>query len=199
MKKHIELNNQVMQKLNGFYQLEKDKEAVKEFQKEVCSKRLNFETVAERYNYLIDKKYYVDFLKLYDFEFIQKLSEHIDSFKFEFQSYMAISKFYHSYALKSNDKKYYLETYEERIVACALYLAQGDKQLAWELAEAMIKQEYQPATPTFQNSGKLKGGEMVSCFLLEMDDSLNSINYNLSTMGQLSKVGGGVAKENWSL
>lgn len=57
----------------------------------------------------------------------------------------------------------------------------------------MIKQEYQPATPTFMNTGKSRGGEMVSCFLLESDDSLNSINYNLNTMGQLSKIGGGVS------
>ena len=34
---------------------------------------------------------------------------------------------------------------------------------------------------------------MVSCFLLEMDDSLNSINYVLNTCMQLSKIGGGVA------
>ena len=106
---------------------------------------------------------------------------------------MAISKFYQSYALKTNDKKYYLETYEERIVACALFLAQGDEDFAWDLAEAMIKQEYQPATPTFMNTGKARAGEMISCFLLEMADSLNSINYNMNVMGQLSKIGGGVA------
>lgn len=34
---------------------------------------------------------------------------------------------------------------------------------------------------------------MVSCFLLEMDDSLNSINYIIGTCLQLSKIGGGVA------
>ena len=34
---------------------------------------------------------------------------------------------------------------------------------------------------------------MVSCFLLEMDDSLNSIGFNINTAMQLSKIGGGVA------
>lgn len=193
MKDYIKLNNEVMQKLDGFYQLDKDKEAVKAFEEEVKERLMNFDSLEQRYKWLIDNDYYVDFLETYDMDFIEKLTNYIYDFNFEFQSYMAISKFYQSYALKTNDKKYYLETYEERIIACALYLAQGNEEFAWELAEAMIKQEYQPATPTFQNAGKKRGGEMISCFLLEMDDTLNSINYNLSTMGQLSKIGGGVS------
>ena len=182
-----------MQKVDGFYQLEKDKVAVEEFQKEVAEKYYPFASHEERMNWLIENDYYIDFTKMYGMNFIVELTEHIYSYEFEFQSFMAISKFYQSYALKTNDKKYYLETYEERIVACALYLAQGDKEYAWKLAEAMIKQEYQPATPTFMNTGKSRGGEMVSCFLLSCDDSLNSINYNINTMGQLSKIGGGVS------
>lgn len=182
-----------MQKVDGFYQLEKDKVAVEEFQKEVTEKYYPFTSHEERINWLIENDYYIDFTKMYDMNFIVGLTEHIYSYEFEFQSFMAISKFYQSYALKTNDKKHYLETYEERIVACALYLAQGDEEYAWKLAETMIKQEYQPATPTFMNTGKSRGGEMVSCFLLSMDDSLNSINYNMNTMGQLSKIGGGVS------
>ena len=193
MKKYIKLNNEVMQKVDGFYQLEKDKVAVEEFQKEVAEKYYPFKSHEERMNWLIENDYYIDFTKMYDLLFIVDLTKHIYSYEFEFQSFMAISKFYQSYALKTNDKKHYLETYEERIVACALYLAQGDEEYAWKLAESMIKQEYQPATPTFMNTGKARGGEMTSCFLLSMDDSLNSINYNMNTMGQLSKIGGGVS------
>lgn len=193
MKEYIKLNNEVMQKVDGFYQLEKDKLAVEKFEKEVVEKYYPFETHEQRMMWLIDNGYYINFLDMYDMFFIVELTKHIYLYEFKFQSYMAISKFYQSYALKTNDKKHYLETYEERIVACALYLAQGDEDYAWKLAESMIKQEYQPATPTFMNTGKARGGEMVSCFLLEMDDSLNSINYNINTMGQLSKIGGGVA------
>ena len=193
MKNYIKLNNEVMQKVDGFYQLEKDKLAVEEFQKEVVAKYYPFETHEQRLEWLVENGYYINFLYMYDMPFVVELINHIYSYGFQFQSYMAISKFYQSYALKTNDKKYYLETYEERIVACALCLAQGDKDYAWELAESMIKQEYQPATPTFMNTGKARGGEMVSCFLLEADDSLNSINYNMNTMAQLSKIGGGVA------
>lgn len=193
MKNYIKLNNELMQKKDGWYQLDKDREAVVEFQKEVCKKLYPFDGIEERFKWLIENNYYVDFFKMYDIAFIENLTIHIYEYGFKFQSYMAISKFYQSYALKTNDKKYYLETYEERIVACALFLAQGDEDFAWSLAEAMIMQEYQPATPTFMNSGKARAGEMISCFLLEMADSLNSINYNMSVMGQLSKLGGGVA------
>ncbi|MDU0851400.1 MAG: ribonucleotide-diphosphate reductase subunit alpha, partial [Staphylococcus epidermidis] len=56
-----------------------------------------------------------------------------------------------------------------------------------------VEQRYQPATPTFLNAGRARRGELVSCFLLEVDDSLNSINFIDSTAKQLSKIGGGVA------
>lgn len=193
MKDYLLLNNEMMNRMDGFYQLEKDKEAVQAFQREVNEKMMTFNSVAERFYWLIDQGYYVNFLVDYEMDFIERLTAFVEAHQFEFQSYMAISKFYQSYALKTNDKKYYLERYEDRIVAVALGLARGETKKAIQLAQAMIKQEYQPATPTFQNTGKKKGGEKVSCFLLEMDDSLNSINYNLNTAGQLSKIGGGVA------
>ena len=193
MKDYLLLNNEMMNRVDGFYQLEKDKEAVQAFQREVDEKMMTFDSVADRFYWLIDQGYYVNFLVDYEMDFMERLTAFVEAHQFEFQSYMAISKFYQSYALKTNDKKYYLERYEDRIVAVALGLAKGETKQAIQLAQAMIKQEYQPATPTFMNVGKARGGEMVSCFLLEMDDSLNSINYNLSTMGQLSKIGGGVA------
>lgn len=193
MKDYLLLNNELMRREDGFYQLDKDKEAVKAFEQEVEEKMMKFENQTERIHWLISNDYYIDYLNDYSVEFISELAGYVYSFHFKFQSFMAISKFYQSYALKTNDKKYYLECYEDRIVAVALGLARGDKKKAKALATALIKQEYQPATPTFMNVGKKRGGEMVSCFLLEMDDSLNSINYNINTAGQLSKIGGGVA------
>src|SRR5699024_4122596 len=68
-----------------------------------------------------------------------------------------------------------------------------DYEKAEKYALSMIEQRYQPATPTFLNAGKKRRGEFASCYLLEMDDSLNSINYVLGLCGQLSKIGGGVA------
>lgn len=106
MKKYIKLNNEMMQKVDGFYQLEKDKLAVEEFQKEVVEKYYPFKSHEERMNWLIENDYYIDFTKMYGMNFIVELTEHIYSYEFEFQSFMAISKFYQSYALKTNDKKH---------------------------------------------------------------------------------------------
>ena len=106
---------------------------------------------------------------------------------------MAASKFYKDYALKTNDKKQYLENFNQHVFIVAMYLADGNVELAKELMIAMLEQRLQPATPTFLNSGRSRRGELVSCFLLEVGDSLNSINYIDSTAKQLSKIGGGVA------
>lgn len=194
--RHIELNNEVTQlNDNGFFKLEKDKEAVQEFLKsEIEPKLIRFDSVADRFAYMVKEDfYYAEVLEQYSTEELEEITALIDSYHFEFQSYMAISKFYKDYALKTNDKKFYLEKYEDRIVVVALFLGKGDFDKAKRTAIAMIEQRYQPATPTFLNAGKSRRGEMVSCFLLEMDDTLNSINFVLNVCGQLSKIGGGVA------
>lgn len=195
MANYIELNNKIMQKDdNGFFSLQYDRQAIKEFAKEVDRKMKKFDSVKDRFNWLIDNNYYIDFFKDYTLEDIERLTDMVYSYNFEFKSYMAISKFYQSYSLKTDDKSQYLETYEDRIIAVALTLAQGDVKMAFDLAKSMIEQRYQAATPTFLNCGRVRRGEFISCFLIGTDDSLNGINHMLSTAGQLSKIGGGVAK-----
>ncbi|MCU6709539.1 class 1b ribonucleoside-diphosphate reductase subunit alpha [Paenibacillus sp. J5C_2022] len=192
--KHIELNNELMQRgEDGFYQLEKDKEAVLAFMAEVDEKSMKFDSLREKLDYLIDNDYYDNVYDKYTYEQIEAVFHLTASNNFQFQSYMAASKFYKDYALKTNDKKMYLEQYADRVAIVALHLGEGNIDKALSIAEAMIDQRLQPATPTFLNAGKSRRGEMVSCFLLEMDDSLNSINYVLGTCMQLSKIGGGVA------
>jgi ribonucleoside-diphosphate reductase, alpha subunit len=192
--KHIELNNELMQRgADGFYRLEKDKEAVKAFMEEVEQKSKKFPSLRDKLNYLIENDYYDNLFDKYTYEQIEAVFNLTHSSGFQFQSYMAISKFYKDYAMKTNDKSQYLEQYPDRVAVVALHLGEGDGDKALRIAEAMIEQRLQPATPTFLNAGKSRRGEMVSCFLLEMDDSLNSINYVLGTCMQLSKIGGGVA------
>lgn len=191
--KYIELNNEIMKKEDGFFCLGKDIDAVDIFEKEIEKNMMKFPCNIERMSWLIENDYYIDFFKMYGKEDIKALTELIYSYNFRFKSFMAISKFYKTYALKTNDKSKYLETYEDRIIAVALFLGQGNVKKAKEFAISMIEQRYQPATPTFLNAGRKRCGELISCFLLEMDDTLNSINYILNTCGQLSKIGGGVA------
>ncbi|MFM9278860.1 class 1b ribonucleoside-diphosphate reductase subunit alpha [Paenibacillus jiagnxiensis] len=192
--RHIELNNMLMKRdADGFFQLEKDQEAVAEFMNEVDARSLKFTGFAEQVRYMIEHDYYEDFYKNYSSEEVTEIFDITHSYQFKFPSYMAVSKFYTDYAVKSNDRKLYLEHYPDRVAAVALHLGRGSSNTARLLARSMMEQRLQPATPTFLNAGKSRRGELVSCFLLEMDDSLNSINYVLNTCMQLSKIGGGVA------
>lgn len=193
-KSYIELNNEVLTRgEDGFYQLGKDREAIRVYITEVEQKMLHFPTVLDRLHYLVDHHYYYDVFAEYEEGNIEQLHQIAGNYGFEFQSYMAASKFYRDYAMKTNDKSHYLEHYFERVSIVALYLAHGNYDKAVSFMRALMEQRYQPATPTFLNAGKARRGEMVSCFLIEADDSLNSINYIESTSQQLSKIGGGVA------
>ncbi|TDM12626.1 class 1b ribonucleoside-diphosphate reductase subunit alpha [Macrococcus lamae] len=191
---HIELNNQVTKRRNdGFFDLEKDQEALTVYLEEVKDKTIHFESPLERLHYLIDNNFYYDLFEQYTEDDILDIVSYTEDLPFTFASYMSASKFFKDYAMKTNDKKQYLEDYKQHVIIVSLYLAKGDKEQAKELINAMVEQRYQPATPTFLNAGRARRGELVSCFLLEVDDSLNSINYIDSTAKQLSKIGGGVA------
>ncbi|NKD52622.1 class 1b ribonucleoside-diphosphate reductase subunit alpha [Staphylococcus hominis] len=191
---HIELNNEVTKrKDNGFFNLEKDQEALNVYLEEISDKTIYFDSEIERLHYLVDNYFYFNVFKKYSEEDLIEIIEFAKSINFEFASYMSASKFYKDYALKTNDKSKYLEDYNQHVAIVALYLADGNKEQAKQFILAMIEQRYQPATPTFLNAGRARRGELVSCFLLEVDDSLNSINFIDSTAKQLSKIGGGVA------
>lgn len=191
---HIELNNEVTKRdETGFYQLDKDKEALEVFKEEVEDKTIHFNSELERLHYLVDNDFYYNLFEEYSEEAAMEIVEYAASIPFEFKSYMAASKFFKDYTLKTNDKKQYLEDYNQHVVIVSMYLSKGNVEQAKRLILSMIEQRYQPATPTFLNAGRARRGEMVSCFLLEVDDSLNSINYIDSTAKQLSKIGGGVA------
>ncbi|MEK8128470.1 class 1b ribonucleoside-diphosphate reductase subunit alpha [Paenibacillus filicis] len=192
--RHIELNNLLMQKgTDGFFQLDKDREAVRSFMEEVYAKSLAFESHLVKVRYMIDQDYYENVFDTYTEFQVDEIYRITHEYGFEFPSYMAASKFYTDYAVKSNDRSVYLEHYADRVAIVALHLGQGRVEVARTLASSMMEQRLQPATPTFLNAGKSRRGEMVSCFLLEMDDALNSINHVLATCMQLSKIGGGVA------
>ncbi|HEK8918794.1 TPA: class 1b ribonucleoside-diphosphate reductase subunit alpha [Clostridioides difficile] len=192
----IELNNQVIIKNEqGKYQLEKDKEALSSYIEEFIQPKLRkFNNLEERLKYLIDEGYYSkEVMNQYSIGFIKNIYDMLDKHKFEFQSYMSANKFYQNYALKSNDGKEILETYNDKVLIVALTLGNGDKDLALNLADKIVKQEFQPATPTFLNAGRKRAGEMVSCFLLSVEDSTEGISYAISSSNHLSKIGGGVA------
>lgn len=192
----IELNNQVIIKnKEGKYQLEKDKEALYSYINEYIKPRTKiFNSLEERLEYLIDNNYYSkEVIEKYDIDFIKEIERIIKNYGFKFNSYMSANKFYQNYALKTNDNKEILESYNDKVLIVSLALGNGDKNLVKKLAEKLIKQEFQPATPTFLNAGRARAGEMVSCFLISIEDSTEGISYAISSSNHLSKIGGGVA------
>ncbi len=180
---------------NGEIQFDKDREAAREyFLQHVNQNTVFFHSLRERLDYLVEKEYYEkELIESYSFEFITKLNDLAYSKKFRFQSFLGAFKYYTSYTLKTFDGNRYLERFEDRVVMTSLGLAAGNESLAINLVEEILAGRFQPATPTFLNSGKAQRGELVSCFLLRIEDNMESISRGINSSLQLSKRGGGVA------
>ncbi|GAA0967148.1 ribonucleoside-diphosphate reductase subunit alpha 2 [Frigoribacterium faeni] len=180
---------------SGEIQFDKDREAAKQyFLQHVNQNTVFFHNLRERLDYLVENEYYeAATIEQYDFSFVEKLNDLAYSKKFRFQTFLGAFKYYTSYTLKTFDGKRYLERFEDRVVMTALGLAQGDEQLAIDLVEEIIAGRFQPATPTFLNTAKAQRGELVSCFLLRIEDNMESISRGINSSLQLSKRGGGVA------
>lgn len=196
MAKWIELNNEVkIQDENGQYQYSKDREAVYSYFVDHVNKKMQyFHDFDEKLKYLLKHDYWdSSVIKKYKDSEIKELHKIVYGHKFRFKSFMSAFKFYNNYALKTNDGANYLERYEDRVMANALFLGDGDFELAKAIAKQLIKQNYQPATPTFLNAMRSRAGRLVSCFLLQMPDSTEGIFYINEAVAQLSRFGGGVA------
>ena len=180
---------------DGKIQFAKDREAAREyFLQHVNQNTVYFGSLEEKIDYLIEKQYYEPQLfDLYGIEFVKELTKHAYALKFRFSTFLGAFKFYTSYTLKNFEGTRYLERYEDRIVMTALLLAGGDEKVATDLVEEIIAGRFQPATPTFLNAGKAQRGELVSCFLLRIEDNMESISRAINSSLQLSKRGGGVA------
>ena len=180
---------------DGRIQFGKDKAAEREYVTgHVATNTKRFESTGERLRYLIDHQYYAPAVfERYSPEFLDDFYAHAESSGFEFGTFLGAFKFYTSYALKTFDGKLYLEDFPQRCAAVALELAAGNEQRAVEYLDEMLSGAFQPATPTFLNLGKAQRGEAVSCFLVRIEDSMESISRGINAALQLSKRGGGVA------
>ena len=153
-----------------------------------------FHSLEEKLDYLVEEGYYeAEVLGQYKPAFLRQIWDAAFAKKFRFPTFLGAFKYYTSYTLKTWDGKRYLERYEDRVVMVALALAQGDEKLAMQLMDEVISGRFQPATPTFLNAGKKQRGELISCFLLRIEDNMESIGRSINSALQLSKRGGGVA------
>jgi ribonucleoside-diphosphate reductase alpha chain len=179
---------------NGKIQFGKDKEAARSyFLDHVNQNTVFFHSLEEKLDYLVENEYYDHMLlEQYDFEDTKELFKHAYSYKFRFPTFVGAYKFYTSYALKTFDGERYLERFEDRVVMNGLMLGRGNVQHAKDVIDEIITGRFQPATPTFLNAGKKQRGEFVSCFLLRVEDNMESIARAVTSSLQLSKRGGGV-------
>jgi ribonucleoside-diphosphate reductase alpha chain len=179
---------------NGKIQFDKDKEAARSyFLDHVNQNTVFFHSLEEKLEYLIENEYYdKTILDQYSFEDIKELFKHAYAYKFRFPTFVGAYKFYTQYALKNFAGDRYLERFEDRVVMNGLMLGRGNRQHAQEVIDEIITNRFQPATPTFLNAGKAQRGEYVSCFLLRVEDNMESIARAVTSSLQLSKRGGGV-------
>lgn len=180
---------------DGEIQFDKDREAAHQyFLQHVNQNTVFFHNLDEKLDYLVEENYYeAEVLDQYGRPFVKQLFQQAYAKKFRFPTFLGAFKYYTSYTLKTFDGKRYLERFEDRVVMVALTLAAGDEVLAGKLVDEIIDGRFQPATPTFLNSGKKQRGEPVSCFLLRIEDNMESIGRSINSALQLSKRGGGVA------
>jgi len=180
---------------DGRIQFEKDREAVEAFMAaHVQPRSVTFPDTHARLAYLVSEGYYDgNVLKRYDADFAAGLFDEARRDGFTFKTFLGAWKFYTSYTLKTFDGKRYLEHLPDRACMVALTLACGDETLARQILKEILSGRFQPATPTFLNCGKQQRGELVSCFLLRIEDNMESIGRAVNAALQLSKRGGGVA------
>ena len=180
---------------DGSIQFDKDREAAHEYLREhVGPNSVRFDSLEEKIEFLIANEYYEPgVFRAYDWAFVKNLYRRAYAAGHRFETFLGAFKYFTSYTLKTFDGSQYLETFEDRVVATALFLGRDDETLASSLVDEILSGRFQPATPTFLNAGKAQRGELVSCFLLRIEDNLESIGRGVNSALQLSKRGGGVA------
>jgi ribonucleoside-diphosphate reductase alpha chain len=179
----------------GKVQFEADRMAARQyFLQHVNQNTVFFHSLEEKLDYLRSENYYEGaVLDAYTPAFIDSIFKAAYAKKFRFPTFLGAYKYYTAYTLKTRDGKRFLERFEDRVVMTSLALARGDEALAMKLMGEIIAGRFQPATPTFLNAGKAQRGELVSCFLLRLEDNMESIGRGINSALQLSKRGGGVA------
>ncbi|GAB82692.1 class 1b ribonucleoside-diphosphate reductase subunit alpha [Shimwellia blattae] len=179
----------------GKIPFDKDKQAIEAFMTcQVLPNTRTFPDVDSRLSWMVSEGYYdPGVLAHWRPAFITRLFHTAGEYHHQFSTFLGAWKFYTSYALKTFNGEQWLEHFTDRVVMVALTLARGDETLALRLTDDMLTGRFQPATPTFLNAGRQQRGELVSCFLLRIEDNMESIGRAVNAALQLSRRGGGVA------
>ncbi|MCT9076394.1 class 1b ribonucleoside-diphosphate reductase subunit alpha [Streptomyces fulvoviolaceus] len=180
---------------NGEIQFERDREALEAYlEQHVLPNSPRFPNRRARLDHLVGEGYYErDVFERYSSAFVDTLFDRAHSLGFRFESFLGALKFYTTYALKTLDGRQYLEHFEDRAAVIALALGDGDEGLATAIVDEIVSGRFQLTTPTLLNTGKVRRGESISCFLLRVEDTMESVSRAVNAAVQLSKRSGGVA------
>ncbi|MFT3763790.1 MAG: ribonucleoside-diphosphate reductase subunit alpha [Pseudoxanthomonas sp.] len=146
---------------------------------------------------LADRNVYSnDILRSYSKEELQEAGRMIDAERDKLFAYNGLYLLATRYLATDNSRGVY-ELPQERWLTIALYLMQNEKprerrmQLVGEAYWALSNLYMTVATPTLANAGKI-GGQLSSCFIDTVDDSLQGIYDSNTDIARVSKHGGGV-------
>lgn len=140
--------------------------------------------------------YREELLEYYTKEQIEELGEMIDptcDLLFDYIGLLTLSERY----LATDFEGRTMELPQERYMVIAMYLMHkepADKrmELVKEAYWAMSNIYMTAATPTMSNAGKKVAGQLSSCFIDTVDDSLEGIFDSNTDVARLSKMGGGI-------
>lgn len=151
---------------------------------------------------LADRNVYSnDILRSYSKEELQEAGRMIDAERDKLFAYNGLYLLATRY-LATDTSRGVFELPQERWLTIALYLMQNEggagkggrerrMQLVGEVYWALSNLYMTVATPTLQNAGKV-GGQLSSCFIDTVDDSLQGIYDSNTDIARVSKGGGGV-------
>ncbi|WP_133000126.1 ribonucleoside-diphosphate reductase subunit alpha [Luteimonas arsenica] len=146
---------------------------------------------------LADRNVYSnDILRAYSKEELIEAGKMIDPERDKLFAYNGLYLLATRYLATDTSRAVY-ELPQERWLTIALYLMQEEKprerrmQLVGEAYWALSNLYMTVATPTLQNAGKT-GGQLSSCFIDTVDDSLQGIYDSNTDIARVSKGGGGV-------
>lgn len=146
---------------------------------------------------LVDKNiYHPVLLGKYSEEEIKELEREIVPERDKLFTYIGLRTLADRYLAKDRDGNVY-ELPQERFMVIAMYLMQDEKKeqrlnLVKEAYWALSNLYMTVATPTLNNAGK-SFGQLSSCFIDTVEDSLDGIYLSNWDVARLSKGGGGIA------
>ncbi|MFD1177332.1 ribonucleoside-diphosphate reductase subunit alpha [Paenibacillus puldeungensis] len=140
--------------------------------------------------------YREELMEAYTKEQIEELGETIDPSSDLLFDYIGLLTLAERYLATDFDGRT-MELPQERYMIIAMYLmhkepAEKRLELVKEAYWAMSNLYMTAATPTMSNAGKKVAGQLSSCFIDTVDDSLEGIFDSNTDIARLSKMGGGI-------